>query len=181
MADKLERIYTIPLREAYEAVRNKRAGKAVKLLRKFAGRHMKAEEEDVLLSMALNEYLWKRSIQKPPRKVKVRLIKEDGKVKAYLADEKIEEPKKDEKKKPEVKKDEKKPEAKNEKPEEKKTDEKKPEEKKTEELKKEQVKRSEQARAEKEAKKGMADEKEKIERAEKQKFSHGKDLASKTG
>jgi len=177
MADKLERIYTVPLGEAYEAIRNKRAGKAVKILREFAGRHMKAEEEDVALSMALNEFIWKRSIQKPPRKVKVRLIKENGKVKAYLADEKIEEPKKEDKKKAEAKKEEK--------PAEKKTEEKKPEEKKedkkAEEIKKEQVKASGLARAEKEAKKEIADEKENIERAHKQKLSHGKETASQTG
>ncbi len=164
MADKLERIYTIPLGDAYEAIRNKRTRKAVKLIREFVGRHMKAEEEDIKLSMALNEYLWERSIQKPPRKVKVRLIKEDGKVKAYLADEKIEEPKKEEKK---------------EKPKE--APKEKPEDEKMKELKKDQKQRTEQAMAEKEAKKEIADEKDKIERAEKKKFSHGKEIASQTG
>lgn len=168
MADKLERIYTIPLGDAYEAIRNKRTRKAVKLIRQFAGRHMKAEEEDIKLSMALNEYLWERSIQKPPRKVKVRLIKEDGKVNAYLADEKIEEK---EEKKPEEKKEEKPKEAPKE----------KPEEKKMEELKKDQKQRAEQAMADKEAKKEIADEKAKIERAEKKKLSHGKETAAKTG
>lgn len=168
MADKLERIYTVPLSEAYEAVRKKRAGKAVKLLRKFAGRHMKADEEDIRLSMALNEYILRRSVQKPPRKVKVRLIKEDGKVRAYLADERIEEPKKEEKPKEQEKATEKK-------------EEKKPEDEKTKELKDEQRKRAEMAMAEKAAKGEIKDEKENRERAKKQKFSHGKEVASETG
>ncbi len=94
--DKLERIYTVPLGDAYDAVRNKRAPRAVKILREFLARHMKADE--VLLSEALNKFIWEKSIQKPPRKVKVRVIKEDAVARAYLADEKIEEPKKEEKK-----------------------------------------------------------------------------------
>jgi large subunit ribosomal protein L31e len=92
---KLERIYTIPLGEAYEASRNKRVPRAVKMLRAFISRHMKADGERILLSGALNTFLWTRSIQKPPRRVKVRLVKDDGAIRAFLADEKVEEPKKD--------------------------------------------------------------------------------------
>src|SRR5512143_1498229 len=95
---KLERIYTVPLGEAYEAVRNKRGPRAVKRLRAFAARHMKADEERILLSTALNAHLWAHSIQKPPRRVKVRIVKEEDKITAYLADEKAEAPKKEEKK-----------------------------------------------------------------------------------
>jgi len=103
---KLERIYTVPLGEVYKAPRNKRVPKAVKMLKAFIAKHMKAEDQSVLLSENLNKYLWRNSIQKPPRKVKVRLIKEAEEVRAYLSDEKIEE------KKPEAKKEEKKEEKK---------------------------------------------------------------------
>lgn len=106
---KLERIYTVPLGDAYEAVRNKRVPKAVKIIRVFIARHMKADGERILLSQALNTHLWEHSIQKPPRRIKVRLVKDDGTIRAYLADEKVEEPKKAEKK-AEAKKEEKKPE-----------------------------------------------------------------------
>ncbi|MFH1785664.1 MAG: 50S ribosomal protein L31e [Candidatus Micrarchaeota archaeon] len=116
---KLERIYIVPLGDAYEAKRNKRAPKAVKILRAFITRHMKADGEKIIISEKLNKFIWTRSIQKPPRKIKVRLIKDDGKINAYLSDEKIEEPKKEEK----PKGDEKKPEAKKE--EKPKTEEKK--------------------------------------------------------
>ncbi|MFH0737537.1 MAG: 50S ribosomal protein L31e [Candidatus Micrarchaeota archaeon] len=91
---KLERIYTIPLRKAYETVRRKRVPRAVKILREFIGRHMKADGERILISKGLNAHLWVRSIMKPPRRVKVRLIKDEGVIRAYLHDEKIEEPKK---------------------------------------------------------------------------------------
>lgn len=149
MVDKMERIYTVPLGKAYDYVRTKRTPRAVKILRQFIARHMKAKEMPIVISTALNAHLWEHSIQRPPRKVKVRLIKDAGKVNAYLADEKItekkpvkeekkdakkEEPKKaeektGEKKKEEPKKvDEKKSEAKKEEP--KKVEEKKPEVKK---------------------------------------------------
>jgi large subunit ribosomal protein L31e len=117
---KLERIYTVPLGDAYDVARNKRVPRAVKIIRTFIARHMKADGERILLSGALNEFLWQRSIQKPPRRVKVRLVKDDGAIKAFLADEKAEEPKKDAKKEApkEAKKEAPKPEAK--KPEQKK-------------------------------------------------------------
>jgi len=109
---KLERIYTVPLGDAYEQTRNKRVPRAVKILRTFIGRHMKAEDERILISESLNKFLWVRSIQKPPRRVKVRLIKDDGVIRAYLSDEKVEEPKKKEAPKSEAKKEEKKAEVK---------------------------------------------------------------------
>jgi len=90
---KLERIYTVPLRKAYDTVRRKRVPRAVKILREFIGRHMKADGERILISKGLNTHLWLRSIMKPPRRVKVRLIKDEGVIRAYLHDELIEEPK----------------------------------------------------------------------------------------
>ncbi len=116
---KLERIYTVPLGDAYETVRNKRTPRAVKILRAFIARHMKSDGARILLSESLNKFLWARSIQKPPRRVKVRLVKDEGVVRAYLPDEKAEEPKKAAKKeekkeapKAEAKKEEKKAEEK---------------------------------------------------------------------
>ena len=100
---KVERIYTVPLGDAYDMPRNKRSPRAVKILKGFIARHMKLDGGKIVLSNALNSYIWMKSIQKPPRKVKVRLIKEDETVRAYLSDEKIEAPKKEEKK-PEAKK-----------------------------------------------------------------------------
>jgi len=126
MAD-LERIYTVPLGDAYKAIRNKRAPKAVKILRSFISKHMKEEETGVILSNSLNSFIWERSIQKPPRRVKIRAIKSSDYTRVYLADEKIEEPKKEEKK--EAKKDEKKAPVKKVEPEPKKEAEPKKDEK----------------------------------------------------
>lgn len=105
MAD-LERIYTVPLGDAYSYTRTKRSRRAVSLLRAFIKKHMKAEGRRILVSTALNESIWQRGMQKPPRRVKIRAIKDAESVRVYLHDEKIEP-----KKKPAEKKDEVKPKA----------------------------------------------------------------------
>ena len=81
----VERLYTIPLGKAYEAVRKKRAKRAVTMVKDFIMRHMKVEDEDLGIDPALNEYLWTRGIEKPPRRVRVRATKDrDGFVKVFL-------------------------------------------------------------------------------------------------
>ncbi len=120
-----ERVYTIPLGRAYDKTRVRRARIAIKMVRTFLCRHMKAEESTVRISEKTNELLFARGMQKPPRKLKVRVVRADGIVKAYLMDEKPVE-KKEAKK--EAKKDEKKEEKPKEKaPEAGKREEKKPE------------------------------------------------------
>ncbi|MCP4647672.1 MAG: 50S ribosomal protein L31e [bacterium] len=109
MAD-LERIYVIPLRAAYNtSPRTKRSRKAVKIVRGFICRHMKAEEADVAISEGVNSLIWKRGIQKPPRKIKVRAVKSGDRVVVSLLDEKVEEKKLET---PKPKKEEAKPEEK---------------------------------------------------------------------
>jgi large subunit ribosomal protein L31e len=78
-----EKIYTIPLRHVWVVTpRGKRAPRAVKDVRDFVARHMKAEE--VAISNEVNAALWARSINKPPRKITVRAVKDkEGKVIVY--------------------------------------------------------------------------------------------------
>lgn len=83
----LERIYTVPLAVAYEAPRHKRVPNAVKVLRAFISRHMKSDGLKVSISASLNDFLWARSIQKPPRKIKIRAVKNDSGVMVTLAEE----------------------------------------------------------------------------------------------
>lgn len=119
---KVERIYIIPLRKAYDYIRTKRTPRAVKIVRAYLARHFKVEQENVKLSSMTNSTLWRDSIQRPPRKIKVRAVLEDGIVKAYMMDEKEDakvkapkkktDKKKEETKKPDTKKDEKKEEKK---------------------------------------------------------------------
>ncbi len=132
---KLERIYTVPLGDAYDVSRNRRVPRAVKMLRTFIARHMKADGEKITLSEALNKHLWRGSIQRPPRRVKVRLIKDEGFIRAYLADEKIEAPKKKEEKKEKKEEPKKEEKPKEEKPKEAPKKEEKPKEAPKEEKK----------------------------------------------
>ena len=92
-----ERIYTIPLRRAWISPRKKRAPRAVRIMRTFVQRHMKLEpgvkekegEETgrLVISNEVNEKLWGRGIEKPPRKIRVRAVKDkEGPVTLYLAE-----------------------------------------------------------------------------------------------
>lgn len=82
----LERIYTIPLGDAYMRVRNKRGKRAVAFARAFALRHMKASS--VKVSEGVNSLILRDGIQKPPRRIKVRIMKgDDGVAKIWLIGE----------------------------------------------------------------------------------------------
>ncbi len=80
-----EKVYTISLRHVWVVTpRGKRAPRAVRDVRDFVARHMKAEE--VAISNEVNAALWARSINKPPRKITVRAVKDkEGKVIVYPA------------------------------------------------------------------------------------------------
>ena len=82
----LERQYTIPLRREFLKVpRYRRAKKAVKQIKQFLARHMKAEEKDVKVGRWVNEQVWSRGIKNPPTKVIVNVSKDDkGIVKVEL-------------------------------------------------------------------------------------------------
>jgi len=64
--------------------RNKWAKKSVRYLREFMERHFKPES--LVISQEVNQAIWARGIQKPPRKLKVRATKNiDGLVVIYLS------------------------------------------------------------------------------------------------
>jgi large subunit ribosomal protein L31e len=93
-----ERIYTIPLAKAWVRPSKKRAPRAMHMIRAFITKHMKlamrVEEEEekeelpkLVISKEVNEKVWDRGIQKPPRKIRVRAAKDkDGNVTVYLAE-----------------------------------------------------------------------------------------------
>jgi large subunit ribosomal protein L31e len=78
MVEELERVYTVSLVGAYKTVRGKRTSRAVKILKSFLARHMKTQEERVKVSAEVNSLLWERGMQRPPRRVKVK-VKRDAK------------------------------------------------------------------------------------------------------
>lgn len=91
-----ERIYTIPLRRAWIAPRKKRTPRAMRIVKGFVQRHMKVETEvkgeeeeegRLVISNEVNEKLWSRGIEKPPRNIRVRAVKDkEGVVTLYLAE-----------------------------------------------------------------------------------------------
>ena len=93
-----ERFYTIPLSRALVRPPKKRAPRAMQLIKEFVNRHMKiamkvTEEEEeeelpqLIISKEVNEKIWDRGIEKPPRKIKTRITKDkDGNVTVYLAE-----------------------------------------------------------------------------------------------
>jgi large subunit ribosomal protein L31e len=92
-----ERTYTIPLGKAWIRPPNKRAPRAMHMIRAFINRHMKltmrVEEEEekelpkLVINKEVNEKVWGRGIEKPPRKIRVRAAKDkDGNVTVYLAE-----------------------------------------------------------------------------------------------
>ena len=94
-----ERIYTVGLGRAWIKPPKKRAPKAVRIIRAFVQRHMKVgelplgeeekEEEEggrIIISNEVNEKIWSRGIEKPPRKLRIRAAKdEEGNVTVFLA------------------------------------------------------------------------------------------------
>jgi large subunit ribosomal protein L31e len=74
MAEKEVNI-TISLREIVYVNRKRRSGAAVSLLRKKVSRFVKVPEENVWIDDQVNHVIWKRGIEKPPRKIKVKILK----------------------------------------------------------------------------------------------------------
>ena len=74
MSEEFERIYNVNLGKAWLVPRQKRANKAITILRNFAKRHGRTEE--VKISEDVNEFLWIRGKRHPPRKIQIKLIKD---------------------------------------------------------------------------------------------------------
>lgn len=93
-----ERFYTIPLQKALIRPPKKRAPRAMQLIKLFVTKHMKmdmkvSEEEEMdelpqlVVNKEVNEKIWAKGIEKPPRKIKVRVTKDrDSNVTVYLAE-----------------------------------------------------------------------------------------------
>ena len=93
-----ERVYTIPLGKAWIRPPKKRAPRAMQIIKAFVTKHMKlelpVEEEEekeelprLIISNDVNEQVWGKGIEKPPRKIRVRAAKDkEGNVTVFLAE-----------------------------------------------------------------------------------------------
>ncbi|MCW4005073.1 MAG: 50S ribosomal protein L31e [Candidatus Bathyarchaeota archaeon] len=91
-----EKTYTIPLSKALLMPPRKRSPRAMRILKAFVVKHMKMqtrpeEEGDevpkLVVTNEVNECIWGRGIEKPPRKIRVRATKDsEGNVTVHLAE-----------------------------------------------------------------------------------------------
>ena len=77
-----EKVYTIPLREAYKKARIKRTPYAARLVRSYIKIHAKVAT--VKIGSRLNASLWKRSTKKTPHKIRVKVVTDGDVAKAEL-------------------------------------------------------------------------------------------------
>jgi large subunit ribosomal protein L31e len=70
------RVYTINLGKAWITPQHKRTDRVVNMIREFAEKHMKSK--GVKLDQDLNRQLWSRGKTNPPRKLRVKMVKEEG-------------------------------------------------------------------------------------------------------
>ena len=81
--ENLTRVYTINLGRAWLTPEHKRTDRVINMIREFATKHMKSDE--IKLEQDLNRQIWSRGKTNPPRKVRVKMVKdEDGVVTVSL-------------------------------------------------------------------------------------------------
>jgi large subunit ribosomal protein L31e len=98
MVEEIERVYTVPLTITKNVPKTKRAPRAIKEIKAFVTKHMaeepseedeeKGEKKEVWLDSKVNELIWSRGIEKPPRKIRIKAIRfEDGLIEVSLPEE----------------------------------------------------------------------------------------------
>jgi large subunit ribosomal protein L31e len=76
--ENVTRVYTINLGRAWLTPQHKRTDRVVNMIREFAQKHMKSGE--VKLDQDLNRQIWARGKTNPPRKVRVKMVKDEDDV-----------------------------------------------------------------------------------------------------
>ena len=78
MARPNESELIVPLRNAWNITRFKRAPRAMQIIKNHVIQHLKVtENETVYIDNSVNEYIWSRGIENPPRKVRLHVIRHD--------------------------------------------------------------------------------------------------------
>ncbi|HKO63870.1 MAG TPA: 50S ribosomal protein L31e [Candidatus Nitrosocosmicus sp.] len=73
--DTLARIYTINFSKAWLTPKHKRTDRVVNMIKEFAIKHMNSSQ--IKIDQELNRYIWERGKTNPPRKVRVRIVKDE--------------------------------------------------------------------------------------------------------
>ena len=64
-----ERVVTVPLRDVRAEPVQKRADRAMSLIRAHLSKHFKVDDEDVRLDPSLNEAIWEKGRSNPPSSI----------------------------------------------------------------------------------------------------------------
>jgi large subunit ribosomal protein L31e len=73
--DNLTRIYTVNLAKAWDTPKHRRTDRVINIIKEFTQRHMQTNK--VKIDQDLNRHIWSRGKTNPPRKIRLRMIKED--------------------------------------------------------------------------------------------------------
>src|SRR5919112_535417 len=73
--DTIARIYTINFSKAWLTPKHKRTDRVINMIKEFAVKHMKSSQ--IRIDQELNRYIWEKGKTNPPRKVRVRIVKDD--------------------------------------------------------------------------------------------------------
>jgi large subunit ribosomal protein L31e len=76
--ENLSRVYTVNLGKAWLTPRYRRTDRVMNMVREFAKKNMKSDE--VKIDQDLGRHIWSRGKTNPPRKVRVKMIKDDDDV-----------------------------------------------------------------------------------------------------
>lgn len=76
--ENITRVYTINLGRAWITPEHKRTDRVINIIREFAEKHMKSG--DIKLDQDLNRQVWTKGKTNPPRKVRVKMVKDEDDV-----------------------------------------------------------------------------------------------------
>jgi large subunit ribosomal protein L31e len=73
--ENVTRLYTINLGKAWITPQYRRTDRVINMVKDFAKRHMKTN--DIKIDQDLNSQIWSRGKTNPPRKVRVKMVKDE--------------------------------------------------------------------------------------------------------
>ncbi|MGN6560121.1 MAG: 50S ribosomal protein L31e [Candidatus Nitrosocosmicus sp.] len=73
--ETVARIYTINFGKAWLTPKHRRTDRVVNMIKEFAIKHMKSSQ--IKIDQDLNRYIWQKGKTNPPRKVRVRIVKDE--------------------------------------------------------------------------------------------------------
>jgi large subunit ribosomal protein L31e len=90
------RIYTVNLAKAWDTPKYRRTDRVINIIKEFTQHHMQTDK--VKIDQDLNRHIWSRGKTNPPRKIRLRMIKEDDDtvIVSSFTEEKMSEPESEE-------------------------------------------------------------------------------------